>query len=64
MEINEQIKNIIEAKGITKKRLSIMAGVTERTVIRFIKEQRQGNVDTLMRFADVLGYEVVLIPKE
>ena len=64
MEISQQLKNILFRKGMTQKKLASMSGVTERTVARVLRGRREGNIDTLLRFADVLNYEVVLIPKK
>ena len=45
-------------RGVSRRQLALMSGVSYRTVCRIVSGDRLGYLDTWMRFADALGCEV------
>ena len=62
MEIINQLINIASSSGITQKELAAKAGLNEENLSR-MKKRGNGNVDSIVRMADVLGYTIAAVKK-
>jgi len=48
----------LESVGMSKRQLAIRSGVSYRATCRICNGDRLGNLDTWLRFADVLGCDL------
>ena len=53
----------VEKSDLLKKDIAHLAGIHENTLRNFLNHHK-GDVKTLFKLADVLGYEIIMIPKE
>lgn len=49
-----KVKQLMEAKGITQKKLSQLSGITEASVSRYLKGCRTARLDIIVNFARAL----------
>lgn len=62
MKIITDLFNIASSSGMTQKELAAKAGLNEENLSR-MKKRGNGNVDSLVRMADVLGYTLIAVKK-
>lgn len=56
-----EIKKIREEQGLSQRRLAKLAGVDRSCLLRFENGQTLGNMETIERLVEVLGYEFELM---
>ena len=63
MDILDSLIQFRKSKKIYKKEMAIYLGITELTIGRYESRQRKIPFDTLLQYANYLGFEVKLIVK-
>ena len=60
MTWQEKVKQLMDANGITQKKLSQLSGITEASVSRYLKGDRTARLDIIVNFAKALNVEYLL----
>ena len=55
MTWQEKVKMLMEQQGLTQKKLSQLSGITEPSVSRYLKGEREARLDVILNFSKVLG---------
>ena len=55
MTWQEKVKQLMDANGITQKKLSQLSGITEASVSRYLKGDRTARLDIIVNFAKALN---------
>lgn len=55
MTWQEKVKMLMEQQGLTQKKLSQLSGITEPSVSRYLKGEREARLDVILNFAKALG---------
>lgn len=63
VNLDEVIKQALDASGFNQHRLSIAMGYKQSAGVATVIKNGEAKVSTLARWADVLGYDLVLQPK-
>lgn len=63
MKALEALNYLMEKTNWNKNRLATVLGVTRQTMNTFFKNTKSPAVDRVIEMADIMGYDVVLIPK-
>lgn len=63
MSVTSQLKSAREQQGRTVRDVADAAGLHENT-LHSAEKRGEANLKTLSRWADALGYRVVLLPKD
>lgn len=57
----ERLKEAIERKGLTQKKFSIMCNIKPYTINRYISNQRQPDLETLIKMAELLDISLTYL---
>lgn len=57
----ERLKEAIERKGLTQKKFSIMCNIKPYTINRYISNQRQPDLETLIKMAELLDISLAYL---
>lgn len=55
MSWREKVKELMNKKGYTQKKLSELSGINETSVSRYIKGEREPRIDVIINFAKALN---------
>ena len=58
MTWSEKVKQLLKERGMNQKDLSKGSGITEASVCRYLKGDRQPRIDIIVNFAEALGVDV------
>jgi len=64
MQVGQQIRKIVEARGVTQREVAIGAGIAEAHFSSIICGRHTPRVRTLENIAEAIGHEVKLVPKQ
>jgi DNA-binding phage protein len=62
-ELVSAIQETLWNRGVSQAELARQTGLSEATISRFLKRQRECNFETIDRILDVLGLEIVIRPR-
>ena len=51
----DKVRNLMESQGITQKKLSILSGITEASISRYLNGERSARLDIIINIAKALN---------
>jgi len=63
IKLSDQVRRAVDASGLTRYRISKIAGLHESVLCRFMPGEIEITTGTLDRLADALGLDIVVRPK-
>lgn len=58
MEWNEKVRMLMREKGLNQKQLAEKSGITEPSVCRYLKGDREPRIDIIINFSKALGVSI------
>lgn len=58
MEWNEKVKKLMKEQNLNQKELALKSGITEPSVCRYLKGEREPRIDIVINFAKALNVSI------
>ena len=63
-ELRAMVQETLWERGISQRDLARLVGLTEGTISKFLKGEREASFETIDKILDALGFEIVIRPRD
>jgi plasmid maintenance system antidote protein VapI len=64
MDIEARLRQAIETADATRYRLSMLSGIDQATLSRFVHGERSLTLPTAQKLAEALGLDIIITPRQ